>query len=75
MGITAKKTESEAESEESIALDIAALLKQQEPNVDAILRKTGRFNRLRGRRVKRAVLAAIEKKGDKDVDALLDRNR
>ncbi len=67
----AKVTE---ESEDSIALEIDALVNDPAPNVDAIMRKTGRFNRLRGRRVKLAVLAALKQRGRKDTDALLDRH-
>ncbi len=62
------------ESEDSVVLDLAALINQDPPNVDAIMRKTGKYNRLRGRRVKLAILSALRQKGEKDVNVLLDRH-
>jgi hypothetical protein len=77
MTVMAKTTRTKVlrdESEESIAQELGVLLNEPAPNVDAILRKTGRFNRLRGRRVKLAILSALKNKGQKDVNALLDRH-
>lgn len=42
------------------------------PRADVVTRLTGRINRERGRRVMRGVLALLSKKGEKNVDAVLD---
>lgn len=43
--------------------------------VDLLTRFIGRFNRMRGQRCQRAVLALLDKRGAKNVDAVLDSNR
>ncbi len=78
MTVMAKRTPSnriaDRPSEDSIALELDALVNHPEPNVDAIIRKTGQYNRLRGRSVKLAILAALKQKGRKNVDELLGRH-
>jgi hypothetical protein len=61
-------------SEEEVVKELGALINAPEPNVDAILRKIGQHNRIYGRRVKLAIMSALKQKGEKNVNALLDRN-
>ncbi len=61
-------------TEQSIVLELQSLVNEDPPNVDAILRKTGQYNRVRGRHIKLAIITALKQKGTKDIDALLDRN-
>lgn len=57
---------------------IAALeaeINSERPRVDLVTRLAGRLNRLRGEKLMRDVLASLNKRGTKSVDALLDSNR
>lgn len=64
-------------TEDDIVLAIDEELNRDDrtPRVDMLTRLVGRFNRLRGERVKLNVLAAAKKKCVKEVHALLDSNR
>jgi len=69
------KVEQGLNDEQSIAEAIRdEFMREDGPRMDALARLTGRFNRRRGRRVMMEVLAAAKRKGEKDVNALLDRH-
>lgn len=58
-----------------IAKALQAEVNSDAPRVDLITRLVGRYNRIDGARRQRAVLALLDKRGAKNVDAVLDSNR
>lgn len=53
---------------------LEAEINSERPRVDLITRLVGRLNRLRGEKLMRDVLASLNKRGQKSIDALLADN-
>lgn len=64
-----------SENDLVLAIDEELNRNDRTPRTDMLTRLIGRFNRLRGERIKLDVLAAARKRGAKQIDNLLDRCR